>query len=189
MRALFYIAAFVALIGSGCSGRDGGTPLPRRYAYPRFEAYDTLTAAHCLGDLAFRVNAAATVAEPRPGWIDVSYPRYGAILHLSYTQPESDAELDRALANREERMMLNLGEATGEAADYRTPAGFACRELYAPDAAVTPLQFLAVGPGRRMISGAVVFADTHAAADSLAPVIAAMHGEVRTLLGSLTLKK
>ena len=51
------------------------------------------------------------------------------------------------------------------------------------------MQILAVGPDRRMVSGAVVFDDTRAAADSIAPIIEALQGEVRTLLQTLSVNK
>lgn len=191
MRILIHIVLFLAVLCEGCTPKesDGGTPLPRRYAYPRFEPYDSVTVVHSLQDLTYRINHNAVAAEPRDGWTDIVFPRYGATLHLSYNRPADADALVQALANREERMMLNLGDAIGEATDYRTPPGFECRELVATDAAVTPIQFLAVGPGRRMVSGAVVFADTRAAVDSIAPIITALQGEVRTLLQSLTVKK
>lgn len=191
MRSLIYIALLLALTGVGCSrpDSDGGTPLPRRYAYPRFEPYDTVTEVQRLGDLSFHVNAAATVAQPRAGWMDVSFPRYGATLHLSFTRPGGAEALADAIANRRERMMLNLGDATAEALDYRTPAGFVCSELATAEAAVTPVQFLAVGPDGRLLSGAVALADPQAPTDSIAPIIAALKGEVRTLLRTLIVEK
>ena len=178
-------ATLAACSPSASSDTENATPLPRRYAYPRFQPYDTTTVLYRMADLTFRLNAAAHTTEPRPGWMDISYPRYGATLHLSYTHPTGAQAID----NRRERMMLNLGEAVAEASDYLTPAGFECRELVAVDALVTPVQFLALGPGDRMVSGAVVLSDAEASADSIAPIVAALQAEVRTLLQSLAVEK
>ena len=184
-------AILIAAITGGCGqpGSDGANPLPRRYAYPRFEPYDTSSVIYNFEGLNLRINAQAKPIPQGQGWLDLSFPRYGATVHLTYTHNHTEASISSAIKNRKERMDLNLGEAEAYVSEYKTGAGFSCLEIIAADALVTPVQFLAVDNDGRMLSGACVLAEDDAPADSIRPVVEAIADEVRRMLTSLSTKK
>lgn len=189
MKPAGFLALLILILAGACSpGAEQDTALPRRYAYPRFEAYDSVSVPLELGALRTRVNARAEVRANGSGWADIRYPRYGATLHVTVSHNPSREAAATALANRHERMALNLGDARGVATTYSTPVGFDCEEILAPDALVTPLQFIATDSRGHMLSGAAVFDNPEAPADSLAPILDELGLEVRRMLQSLSIK-
>ncbi len=78
-------------------------PRPRRTAYPRIECYDTVYARVNSFPLNLWINFNASVDGQRDDdgsqWLDVTYPRYNAVLHLTYT-PVNRGTAARVLDNR-----------------------------------------------------------------------------------------
>lgn len=188
--ALFLIVAFIIplslLLSFSYCHRDGSeAAVPRRYAYPRVEPLDTATVACALGGVEARISASARCEEgatERPGWLTAAYPGLGATLYLSAARtPDTGA----ALANRRQRISLNLGGTPARTDRFDTAAGYAVELVTCPDGGVTtPVQFVAVGEGT-VVSGAFVLHGTLAPADSLRPVVDALAAEAFRIAASL----
>lgn len=182
---LFLLLAAVCV---ACGPKDGGTAVPRRTAYARVAEYPDSTRAIVVGPLAMQVNSGAEVSAAVDGWCDVSYPLYGAAIHLTARRFADSAALDAAVANREERMALNLGDNTAEQTEFVNAAGFSCLVVRTLAADPVPVQFLAVGPGGDMLAGSVAFAGRCEPYDSVAPMVDALYAHTMYLLHSLAPK-
>ena len=157
-----------ALLLQSCgNSADEGRVVPRRYAYARIEPYDTVRTEHSAGPVQLSINKGADVSHPdgKPEWLDASFGRYGATLHLSTIMTE---DIDVALANRRERISLNLG---GETVVSRDPSA-------------TPVQFVAYGEGV-LVSGAFVIAGSTEPADSLRPICTELEKEAFAIVNSI----
>lgn len=174
----------VALIGvfllCACSGigADGDrSPVPRPRAFARIDLYDTVY--NCTDSLPVRfdTNAQAHVSVMRRTagnvWLDVGYPAYGGVLHVSFTQVSDTAVRRQVIDNRTERMALNLGDNTAEQITVSSPDGFDSSILMATTATPMPVQFLSVGR-RWVVSGAFTFDRSPGSADSIRPVVEAV---------------
>ena len=185
MRALPYIAMplVVALAFAAMScGRDSGrTATPLRYAYPRVAVYDSIYSPADVGPVTVDVNAAAEPTSPRPGWLDISYRRYGTTLYLSAIHTDDPAS---SVANRRERIALNLGGAKATTHTF-TAGSYECVVVESADAATTPVQLLAVSPCGIVVSGTAVLSSPSASADSIRPVVATLTRDAIHLLMSL----
>lgn len=172
-------AALLAVVASACGGGEENS-VPRRRAYARVDTYPAEYRAVEVGGIPLEINTSAAAASPREGWLDVRYPRYGATLHLAVARPDA-AALDQAVANRRQRMSLNLGGATAE---QTTLAGdsYVCELLVSRDAVATPVQLLAVGADGTLVSGAAVIAGRTEPVDSLRPVVEALRADALHLL-------
>lgn len=184
--AILLLSLCVLMLAGGCSGGEGSTVTPRRRAYPRLElSADTTGCPARLGDVELRVNRVASFRPDslRPGWADIEYPATtGATLHLSLTRPES---LPEAVANRRQRMALNLGDAPARAEEFHSGA-WACTLVFSDRAGLTtPVQILATNADGRLLSGAVALKAPGADADSIRPLLELLRTDARTLLLSL----
>lgn len=159
--------------------------VPRRTAYARVAVLDS--AAEPVPDfpLYFPLSRSARVSSPRPLWLDVAYPDYGATAHITLTLADGEA-LDRVKANRLERLMLNAGDRPGRRSEWLTPAGYDVLTLYT-DGSATPWQFVATDDSSAVLSGAVYFADPAAVAnaDSLAPMVDAIAADITAALNAM----
>ena len=172
-------AALLAVVASACGGGEENS-VPRRRAYARVDTYPAEYRAVEVGGIPLEINTSAAAASPREGWLDVRYTRYGATLHLAVARPDAAAR-DQAVANRRQRMSLNLGGATAE---QTTLAGdtYMCELLVSRDAVATPVQLLAVGADGTLVSGAAVIAGRTEPVDSLRPVVEALRADALHLL-------
>ena len=180
------ISGALALLATGCGGSDDSSAVPRRRAYPRMalEA-DSTGRTMVLDGLCLRINRAASVRTDslRPGWADVEYPAaLGATLYLSLTKPESPAE---AVANRRQRISLNLGDAPARAEEFIN-GPWACTLVYSDRASLTtPVQILATHADGRLLSGAAVLREPGTDADSIRPLVELLRDDARALLLNL----
>lgn len=165
--------------------RREASDVPKRYAFPRVELYDTATVIARTGGLSFEINAAADTAAPQPGWLDVTYPRYGATLHISVNSFTDDEQFAAAIENRELRIHLNFGDKTAKAETFVNSAGFECTIIGNPDAGSAPILFLAADRQRQMLSGSAVFAGSTQPVDSISPIYNALYSDITNLLLSL----
>lgn len=179
----YILISAISILLFSCTGEKEKS-FPRRYAYPRIELYADSTKTVTLPSSTFNINAAATVESPRPEWLDISYPRYGAVLHISENTLATPAQLDEAIANRRQRIALNLGDTEAESLEYTTPNGFSILQIKALDASGTPVQFIAV-KDLTLISGAFVFTHQSTNLDSISPIITALNTEASTIANSL----
>lgn len=182
MKKLLPLAILLVLSAAAC--RKESAPVPRRYAFPRVEPYDTAMVSARLGNVTFDVNAQADTVLPRPGWLNISYPRYGVTLHMSENTFSSPDSLQRALRNRRQRIDLNFGDTHGRAETFTTPRGFECMIVGNPEAGSAPVHFIATRDND-LLSGAAVFAGSTRPVDSIAPVYQAVYGDIVRLLLSL----
>lgn len=185
MTSRLPIIVSLALAAASCGGQ-ADTAVPRRTAYPRMRLLDTaMTTVEAVPGVTVQVNAGARTSSPRPGWLDVAYPAYGATMHITVTDA-TPATVDGIKANRMERVVLNAGGLPGRQAEWVTPGGFGVMTLRT-DCSSTPLQFPATDDSAVVVSGAVYFADpaATASADSIAPVVEALEGDIRRMLNNL----
>ncbi|MDE6277519.1 MAG: hypothetical protein K2M06_05355 [Muribaculaceae bacterium] len=185
-RLSLYVLAWGPAVLTGCSGGDDSTAVPRRRAYPRLwvEA-DTCGRAAELGGVEMRINRAATFRHDslRADWADIEYPAaLGATFHLSLTCPGS---LPEAVANRRQRMALNLGDAPARSEEFHS-GPWACTLVFSDRAGLTtPVQILASNADGRLLSGAVALKAPGTDADSIRPLLELLRDDARTLLLSL----
>lgn len=185
MRLSAISVIVLSSIATCACGHSTDTPVPRRMAYPRIEAYaDSAVTAH-IGHLAFDIAAQADTTMPRAGWLNIAYPRYRATIHISVRHFNNGDELAAAIDNRLQRMDLNLGDRTAMATDFENEAGFSCHSVTSLDGGPTPVQFVAYSPGGYIVSGAAAISGTSTPADSIAPTVEALASDAERILKSL----
>lgn len=179
-RLLFI--SLIALVFSLSACKDkSATPTPRRYAYPRLEAYGPVYRLVDADLVKFEVNANATVTSPKKGWADIVYPRYGATFYISALKPD---DVTGAIANRRQRMSLNLGGAKATSRSFAS-GKFDCMIVESVDAGTTPVQFLAVGDDGVIVSGTATIGGNTAPADSIRPIVTALADEAFKILTTM----
>lgn len=178
------VLALTAVMASAC-GRSDDSAVPRRTAYPRLELYADSTVTASIDGVTFDINAGADTAALRDGWLDIAYPRYNAVIHVTVRRLASPEELEEAIANRVQRMSLNLGERTAVASDFENEAGFTCRTLTSLDGGPTPVQFMAYRADGSLVSGVADISGPSEPADSIGPTVRALAADAETLLKSL----
>lgn len=180
--ALCLLSAFaLALLLAGCGSGGADRPVPRRVAYPRVEAYDSVYVGVPQSvRVNVEVNALAEVSVPRDSggivWIDVRYPRYDAVLHLTLGEASGEA-LGRMARNREERfardtegMRVSVTEVGNGFADVRIGRG---RGL-----TVTPLHLMATDGATFFLSGALELNGTPSSVEETLPVVDAVYDDL-----------
>ncbi|MEZ3559385.1 MAG: hypothetical protein K1V86_07970 [Duncaniella sp.] len=178
------------LLTAACGGGGSDEVVPRPVAWPRIEMPDSSYAdVHARG-LRLRVNKSADVdVSPAESgtWIDVGYNVIGSPrLYLTLTEC-GDGETGAVLANRRERVMLNLGGQRCEVLEFATPAGWECALVVARGSMTTPVQLLAHDRDR-VLSGALTLSlpDSLAADPAMiAPVVDAVERDMTVLLKGL----
>jgi len=179
-RLWLFVLPFCAL---GC-GHKSPVPVPRPKAYPRAAVHAAAYGAVAVAGMdSLWVNVSARVSEPRPGWVDIDYPGYGMAVNCTMTR---GGDIGQALANRAERMALNVGDAAGNVAQFRSRSGLHVTMLTAPEAMRTPLQFLATDSATMIFSGVAV--GNFAAGtdpDSVAPLVEAVGADLIHMLRNL----
>lgn len=184
MRGAVAVAAAVVLCAlAGCTA--GESTVPRRPAYPRVAALDTVPQTVDGLPVFFEVSRSARVGRPSDNWLDVAYPMYGATAHVTFTAASGE-ELDEVRANRMERALLNAGGLPTGRREWRNPAGFDIMTMRT-DGCSTPFQFLATDGRGMVVSGAVYFASPRAVleTDSIAPMLDAMEADLTRALGRM----
>lgn len=164
--------------------------MPRPVAWPRVEMPDSSYAdVHARG-LRLRVNKSADVdvsSSESGAWIDVGYNVIGSPrLYLTLTEC-GDGGTGAVLANRRERVMLNLGGQRCEVLEFATPAGWECTLVVARGSMTTPVQLLAHDRDR-VLSGALTLSLPDSLATDpamIAPVVDAVERDMTVLLKGL----
>lgn len=160
------VIAFVLLLCAAACSDSKTRPMPRRTAYPRTAVLSDSTYRTKAGHINLELNAMAKATSPRPDWLNAEYRPLGATLHLSATDNADEA----SIANRRERISLNLGGATARATEFTTLSGFQCEIVTTAEGPATPVQFIALR-GKTLVSGAFVIYGKTTPADSIRPVI------------------
>lgn len=174
------VIAFVLLMCAAACNDSNTRPMPRRTAYPRTAALSDSTKHATAGHINLQLNAIAIIRTPRPDWLDAEYRPLGATLHLSATENADEA----SVANRRERISLNLGGATARATEFTTPSGFQCEIVTTAEGPATPVQFIALR-GKTLVSGAFVLSGKTTPADSIRPITEALEREATAILNSI----
>lgn len=191
MHSLIHILRLLPLVvfAVSCTAPDTRVPIPRRTAYPRIEVYDSVYAPIPQSRrLNLELNASATTKVLRDStgilWLDVEYPRYGAVLHLTLTEASGDG-LAGVARNREDRfrrdtdgMKVVMTSVDNEYADVVIGRG--------QGPTITPLHLMATDGASFYLSGALELKAVPSSVDEVAPVVDAVYGDLihlgRTLM-------
>ena len=176
------------LAAAACSG-PSDSAVPRKEAYPRVRLYEADYAYPSGLPLRFAVNSAAEYEVERKEsgdvWLSLRYPAYDAWIYCTFTNLKNrDAEA--AVANRLERMSLNIGGATAVMETFKGAGGADATMLTAKSAPMAPVQFIALD-SLWLVSGSAVFgsASTDASPDSLAPMIDVLRRDIAYSLNGI----
>lgn len=180
-------AAIGLIVLSACSGGPSQSPVPRPRAYARIPLYEARYAApaDCL-PLAFEANAAATMRRlptdsPHAVWVDIRYPAYRGVLHVTFTRAADSARRADVIANRLERIALNLGDVAAEQLSLEAPSGYVTSLMRARGASPVPLQFISASTAAAdvwVVSGSFEFDRLPSAVDSVKPVVDAVEADI-----------
>lgn len=180
----FFPLLFLAT--AGCGGNSSYTPVPLPEAYPRVNVADSVFTSVDIAGLLLDVNSASDTARISGNWLDIRYPDYGGILHISVNDHSGDTGINKAIANRRQRVSLNLGGAPAVTENFMSGSGeFACELIISHDGGVTPVQFIA-SDGRFLLSGTFAMGHPSSNPDSIAPVVKAVSRDVRRMLDKVT---
>lgn len=182
---LLFALSISAVIVCGCSDRHPNA-IPRPTAYPRLEiTADSIGQPAAIETTAFRINRHAQfdLDSANSLWANIVYPAsLGATAHISLSYPDN---FDAAIANRQKRFALNLADAPATSEEFLIGA-WECVLVYSNRPSLTtPVQFYGANPDGRFISGAVALKNPGNNADSIAPLVALLRDDMRTLLFSL----
>lgn len=175
----------ILVIISLVSCRKDNSSVPKRYAYPRIELYDTTRMTVDIAGVNFEINANTVCTGPRPEWLDINYPRYGVTLHIAVNAFDTETDFMEALANRQKRLELNFGDTKARTESFTNPDSFICNITGDPGAGSAPVFFTASHKNSLLLSGAVVFSGNTTPVDSIFPIYNAVYDDVVNLLLSL----
>lgn len=186
MKTLAAALIFAALIAA-CA--DGGRPgvVPRPRAYPRPALTGGGIRIHTVEGIKIALDSAAATTTGADGALTAVYAPEGATLYLSVRRGLRGSALAEQLANRRERMALNLGGATGRTDTFRDSTGYNCLINRALDAGVpTPVQLMAWNDSLgTLVWGAFVWHAAPTNTDSVAPVANALYDKAFVILNNL----
>lgn len=180
MLPIWLLALITSIIFSDCSG-ESNVNMPRQKAYPRITTHDSTFTPLTSSPIHFEISTAATISLDsinsgntsceNSRWLNVSYNDYNAVIYCTFT-PVDTSSIDDVIANRTERMALNVGGNASELTELTNVNGFTSRILSSLESAVTPVQFLSTDGNDWVVTGALHFTNaTTADIDSLKPVI------------------
>lgn len=162
MRRLPLLAPLLVLmLAAACGGgQTDSAAVPKPVAYPRVDVPDSAYVGVDAPGVTLRVNESADVnVSPSAdgAWVDIGYGTFGAPrVYLTLTRCGAGG-MDEVMANRRERMGLNLGGQRYELVELTTPSGWQCEMAVARGSLTTPVQILAHND-RDVLSGAAVVA-------------------------------
>lgn len=180
MLPIWLLAIVTSLGFSDCSG-ENNVNMPRQKAFPRIVTHDSTFTALASTPLHFEISSAARIsldsinsgkATGENGrWLNISYDDYNAVIYCTFT-PVDTSTINDIIANRIERMALNVGGNTSELTELTNANGFSSRILSSLESSVTPVQFLSTDGNDWVVTGALHFSSmTTANIDSLKPII------------------
>lgn len=187
-----HMAAFVVTVTVLAACSHGDTAVPRPHAYPRITLNDTVYRAVEVSSVCFDVNADAELSV-RDGACDIHYPRYDATIYVGVAavKPESVSFADH-LANRMERISLNLEGVSAHYNDIEMPSGSIARLVIADGFSATPIQGLYADTVSGIVVSAAAFMHDGTlaqrgpvAVDSLRPVTESLIADMARLLRSI----
>lgn len=177
----------LAMLAAACGGSDSNAPVPRPRAYPRIAVADSVFAPVAGAAIPFEASTAAVATLDSTGsQLTLDYPAYGMQLYVTLTVAPDPDRVGAVIANRRERMSLNLNGAPASTTHITSQdSTFEGVLLEAPGTG-TPLQFLATDGMNCVASGALSTAATPAPYDSVRPIVAALRRDIVHALRTLT---
>lgn len=186
-RTSLIITITALILLTGC--RNDDNTVPRRYAYPRIELYDTIYKHVITSPVNIEVNSSALAEISHRSihdtWINVRYPRYHATLSLTLIETSDDG-LKEALRNRNERMSLNLNGINCRTYEstHKDMSGIV---LVAESPCVTPVQILATDHQSLLLTGALTFdGDKERTVEEISPVVNAVKEDLLHMFNHLS---
>lgn len=189
-------AVAVSECGDG-NRSSAGVPIPRQTAYSRIVVPDTIYNELQDTPLEFRINASAVASRDTSHnvadgswWYNVGYPSLGVTMHCTFSNVEG-RKLSEAIANRQERMALNVGDLVAEITELDNPGGFYSTIVKSNGVTATPLQFLSTNNKDWLVYGVLYFNDESSIAnpDSVSPIVSAVNRDIIHALKNLKIKR
>lgn len=178
------LALTLALMaGCGACGHND-TPVPRREAYARINAYshryEPVGADTVPVTVMAPTDADATVSRGGKGawWVTIRYPRYRASIYVTILPVHTDS-ISAIMTRRMERLALDMGSSAPRIARWER-GNFSGISATAPWVLTTPAKMMA-HDGRHLVS-ATVYCEGYNDADQLAPVAGALITDMNHLL-------
>ncbi|MDE6541399.1 MAG: hypothetical protein K2L74_05250 [Muribaculaceae bacterium] len=185
MKSLTAIMLTCALAAAACGGDGGASPTPRRHAYPRPELYDSCYTQAQQAPVAWAVCCGAVCTADSGGrWLTTDYPLYNARIYITFTPAADSAAIAAAIANRRQRISLNLAGAPATTTHVASADGSFDAALVEAPGTTMPLQFVATDGHSMVVSGAV-HTDTAEPYDSVRPTVEALRRDIGVALRNL----
>ncbi len=168
-------AIIFSFIFSDCNGFSEQNATPRREAYMRIDAYDSTFIKVDTLPILFEINSSASITNMRTSagrkgtWFDLSYPRYNANLHCTFSHIDASS-MSTVLNNRTERMITNAGTHRSDLIELSNN-GIHCQMLITPSAVVTPLQILVTDSSTFVLSASLTPTNKSVTPEHFKPVI------------------
>lgn len=189
MSRLFYILIFCVAILCSCNRRQQAA-VPRPVGYPRVQLADTLfckvESAAMLVDILANRQTKQVVRKKQSAdiWVDLIYEIYNrAVLHITI-QSLPSAELKSAIANRMQRIEMNVGASHTQITELDNGI-FEGIVVKAAEADVTPLQFLATDNKSLLVYGSFEMPSGSGDAEMVSPVVNAVENDMIKMVNSL----
>lgn len=177
---------------SGCKGDNSDVAIPRRHAYPRIElpqeSYTNVNSGY--KDVEIAVNDVATYVcrdadDGDTRFLDVDYPQFNSTIFYTIT-PVEQSNIENVIANRLERIRLNLGDCDAELLEFNSEEGFENKVLVSRGEISTPVQFISTDGKDVVVSGVAFVKEASAAtADSIAPIVEMLRRDIIQALKKL----
>lgn len=191
----FLLLTIIAGGVSSCKSGEDNTAIPRRHAYPRIEIpIESYSEVDVDGKgLIIAVNEGA-IYERRAAddgdakFLDVEYPQFNSTIFYTIT-PVEQSTIENVIANRLERIRLNLGDADAELLEFDSPQGFENKVFVSHGDISTPVQFISTDGRKVVVSGVAFVKDASAAtADSIAPIVELLRRDIVHALKEISMK-
>lgn len=187
-------------------------PTPRRTAYPRINVPEASYFAIDSLPLVLEANVAANAEISKRTnenvWLDVTYPDLNAVIYITVSDAATPGQMAEIIANRSERIALNLSGNPTESCEFTTDDGSEAQLIIDRHGSSTPVHFLAAFPANNeeydtgmrknntkphhgvVLSGtAFVESNATAASDSIAPVIDLLVRDISHMLSTAKASK
>lgn len=185
MSSKTLIAILAALLLCACNfsgGKDNAVPRPR--AYPRVETYsDSARRSVAMAEFSLSIPQACDTQTRGTHALTVFYPLYRSQLYLTTLSLSSPEEMQSHLANRRQRISLNLSGRQMQESNFRN-GNVDCSVIRSLESTTIPVQLLATD-GKRLLSAAFVLNGATEPLDSVRPIVDLLEKEGIAILQSI----
>lgn len=178
----------LSLMLTACTGGEHSVPKPEAYPHIEMPAHDFEIMN--VGDTGIVINTGTTASVEVRGkgntWVTIKYPvGFEANVYLSVINVTHQDSVTQIMANRRERMALNLAGSEGVLTTLVSEGGWDCEMVTSHTSLSTPVQLLA-RKDDKIVSGALYMQlPAGTAPDSVTPVIDSVSLDILTMLKSL----